>query len=51
MRHVPAAQQVERAVMSNPEQPRSKRRSFLKIFQRHESLDECVLNDVLAVDD
>src|SRR5277367_3919754 len=37
--------------MSNLEQPGSKRRSFLKIFQRHESADERVLHDVLAVDD
>src|ERR1700722_5957702 len=37
--------------MSNPEQPRSKRRRLLQILQRHESADERVLYDVLAVDD
>ena len=37
--------------MSNPEKPRSKRRRLLQIFQRHESPDERVLHDVLAVDD
>ena len=37
--------------MSNPEQPGSKRRRLLQILQRHESPDERVLHDVLAVDD
>jgi hypothetical protein len=46
-----AAQQVERAVMSNSEKPRSKRRRLLKILQRHERSDERILHDVLAVDD
>ena len=46
-----APQQVERAVMSNSEQPWSKLRRLLQIFQRHESPDERVLHDVLAVDD
>jgi hypothetical protein len=36
--------------MGNPE-PGSKRRRFLQILQRHESPDERVLHDVLAVDD
>src|SRR5260370_2049110 len=54
--HRPAAQQVEGAVMGDPEQPGSKRRRllqalFLKLLQRHESPDERVLHDVLAVDD
>src|SRR6202047_4412025 len=37
--------------MSNPEQPGSKRWRLLEILQRHESPDERVLHDVLAVDD
>jgi hypothetical protein len=37
--------------MSNPEQPGLKRRRLLQILQRHESPDERVLHDVLAVDD
>jgi hypothetical protein len=37
--------------MSDPEQPGSKRRRLLQIFQRHESPDKRVLHDVLAVDD
>ena len=37
--------------MSNPEQPGSKRRLLLQIFQRHKSPHERVLHDVLAVDD
>jgi hypothetical protein len=37
--------------MSNPEQPGSKRRLLVQILQRHESPDERVLYDVLAVDD
>ena len=49
--HLPTAQQVERAVMSNSEQPGSKLRRLVQILQRHESPDECVLHDVLAVDD
>src|SRR3984957_2369884 len=49
--HLAAAEQVERAVMSNPEQPGPKWRRLLQILQRHESPDERVLHDVLAVDD
>jgi hypothetical protein len=37
--------------MSDPEQPGSKRRRLLQILQHHESPDERVLHDVLAVDD
>src|SRR6202011_6022110 len=42
--------------VGDPEQPWSKRRRllqalFLKLLQRHESADERVLHDVLAVDD
>ena len=48
--HLATAQQVERAVMSNAEQPGSKRRRLLQIFHRHESTDERVLHDVLAID-
>jgi hypothetical protein len=47
----PAAQQVEGAVVGYPEQPGSKRRRLLQALQRHESPDERVLHDVLAVDD
>jgi hypothetical protein len=34
-----------------PEQPGSKRRRLLEVLQRHESPDERILHDVLAVDD
>ena len=49
--HRPAAQQVEGAVMGDPEQPGSKRRRLLQVLQRRESPNERVLHDVLAVDD
>jgi hypothetical protein len=48
--HLPATQQVERAVMSDPEQPGSKRWRLLQILQRHECPNERVLHDVLAVE-
>ena len=37
--------------MGDPEQPGSKRRRLLQILQRHESPEQSVLHDVLAVDD
>src|SRR5260370_42010187 len=37
--------------MGDPKQPGSKRRHLLQILQRHESPDQRVLHDVLAVDD
>ncbi len=49
--HRPATQQIDGAVMGDPEQPGSKRRHLLHLLQRHESPGERVLHDVLAVDD
>jgi hypothetical protein len=54
--HGAAAQQIEGAIMRDPEQPGSKRRHLLqalqlKVLQRHQSPGERVLHDVLAVDD
>ena len=50
--HRAAAQQVERAVVRDAEQPGPKRRRLpSKLVQRHEGPGERVLHDILAVDD
>jgi hypothetical protein len=49
--HRAAAQQIECAVVRDPEQPGSKRRHLLHLLQRHKGPGECVLHDILAVDD
>src|SRR5260370_4512190 len=49
--HRPAAKQVEGAIVGNPEQPRAKQGCLLEVMQRYESPRECILHDILTVDD
>jgi hypothetical protein len=47
----PASQQVQRTVVRDPEQPRSKRRRLVQLVQGEEGPHKRILHDVLAVDD
>ena len=49
--HNSGAKQIEGAVVGDAEQPGTQWRRLLLVLQCHECPDQCVLHDVLALDD